>query len=545
MRFQSIEKFRRTTPLRFALAPTSAFLMLIAADGGHALEIRQDNPDLAVRFDNTIRYNVGVRAQSRDPAITNTYTYANSDLKFGRGDVITNRLDLLSEVDVVYKKNFGVRLSGQAWYDAAYDRNEITNPALPGSSAYPNQRFTDYTKRWNQGPSGELLDAFAFASFDLGGIPTNVKLGRHNLYWGESLFSFVHGVSYAQGPVDIRKALATPGVEAKELFKPLNQFSFGTQLTPTLNVAGQYFLDWKPSTLPDGGTYWGVLDFVSMGGGTVLPNGLPFAGINHEPEKKRGDWGLMTRWSPDWLDGTVGAYYREYTDKLPQFALAPDFSNLGLDYRSKRASLVGMSLSKNIGGVSVGAEVAHRRKGSLLMGPATTIGTEPVGDTWHALVNAVGYTGKTPVFDSMAWLLELTYSRLDKVRANAANFNSVDHGCQGQVAQLSCATKDAYGIALKLEPKWFQVFEGADLSMPLFYTVGLKGTSPVLFGGYKGNGSYSAGLTLEYKSKYLFSLAYNGVKSKRTVANNTVTDVGGIGALWDRGNVSFTFKTTF
>lgn len=538
-------KLHSYTKSGHAAISASAFLMLLPVLAAHAGEIEQDNPDLKIRFDNTIRYNLGVRTKKQDPAIMNTYTYANSDLKFDRGDIITNRVDLLSEFDVVYKKNHGLRVSAQGWYDAAYDRNEITNPALPGSSAYPNQRFTNYAKRWNQGPSGEILDAFVFTNFDIGDISTNVKVGSHNLYWGESLFSFVHGVSYSQGPVDIRKALATPGVEAKELFKPLNQISFGSQLTPTLSVAGQYFLDWKPSTLPDGGTYWGALDFVSMGGGTVLPNGLPFAGINHKPDNKRGDWGLMTRWSPAWLDGSLGAYYREYTDKLPLFALASDFSNLGLDYQSKRATLVGVSMSKSIGGIAFGSEISHRRNGALLMGPMTTVGTEPVGDTWHALVNALGYAGKTPLFDSMVWMTELTYSRLDKLRSNGANFNSVDYGCRALVNQLSCATKDAYGIAIKIEPKWFQVVEGADLSMPIFYTTGLKGTSPVLFGGYKGSGSYSLGLNLDYQNKYLVSLAYNGVMTKRTIVGNTVMDVGGIGAQWDRNNVTLTLKATF
>ena len=66
-----------------------------------------------------------------------------------------------------------------------------------------------------------------FGGFDLGNVPVSLKAGRHTLYWGESLFlgGNLHGIAYAQNPLDLQKGFATPGVEAKELFRPLNQLS--------------------------------------------------------------------------------------------------------------------------------------------------------------------------------------------------------------------------------------------------------------------------------------------------------------------------------
>jgi hypothetical protein len=558
-------------------------LALGLPDRAEAIPLDTGNPDLDIRWDNSVRYNLGVRAQGQDPNILNNSSYDDSDSKFKRGDIVTNRFDLLSEFDLIYKKSSGMRLSGAAWYDDAYHSSQVfTNPVftVPGfgdtSSAYPGNTYTDYTKRWNRGPSGEILDAFVFSKFDLGSVPVNVKLGQHTIYWGESLFSFVHGVSYGQGPVDIRKALVNPGVEAKEVFKPLPQISATAQLTDELQLAGQYFFGWKPSPFPDGGTYFGVIDALTLGGGTYLINpaaaaltsaqlgvgvaAVPFIPSYKDP-KKSGDWGLAARWSPAWLDGTMGAYYREYTDKLPQLVSAgfqPGPAALGvfiptsygLDYLDKRTKLIGASLSKQIAGMSVSGEVAHRSNTGLLMGPATVLGFEPVGDTWHALVNSIAYFGNTPVFDSAALTAELTYSRLDKVTSNGANFNSVDYFCRGAVDQLGCATKDAWGLALKFEPQWYQVFPGANLTMPIVYTRGLKGTSPVLFGGYEGAYTYSVGLTLDYVGKYNFALAYNGSYARHTVATNAlglpaVNSIGGIGAQWDRGWVSFTFKASF
>ena len=76
------------------------------------------------------------------------------------------------------------------WYDAAYDGTSHSNPNLPFRNipSYVNNQYSDYTKRFYRGPSGEILDAFVFSGFDVGPVPAAIKAGRHSLYWGESLF---------------------------------------------------------------------------------------------------------------------------------------------------------------------------------------------------------------------------------------------------------------------------------------------------------------------------------------------------------------------
>ena len=206
--------------VRRMLLPVFAAAGTGAAMQAQAIEFDTGNPDLAVRWDTTVRYNLGVRAKDCDANICGNGAGAGdisahqSDRKFDkRGDIVTNRLDLLTELDAVYKGNMGLRVSAAGWYDHAY--HDVTvkgDPALlaAGMNAFPTGEYTDYIKRWHKGPSGEFLDAFVFGKFDLGNVPVSVKLGQHNVYWGESLFSFVGGVANSQGPVDVRKALATP-----------------------------------------------------------------------------------------------------------------------------------------------------------------------------------------------------------------------------------------------------------------------------------------------------------------------------------------------
>lgn len=568
-----------------AMGPATITVALLASGGVGAVEIDSGNSDVKIRWDNTVRYNVGVRARDCDPNICGNgagagdVTAHQSDRKFSsRGDVIMNRIDLLSEFDFIFKKDSGFRVSGAGWYDNAY-RGSIQGdaalnaaPGGVGQGAGPaGAPYNSYTKRWNEGPSGEFLDAFVFTKFNIADVPVNVKLGQHNIYWGESLFSFVGGVAYGQGPVDIRKALANPGVEAKEVFKPLNQLSFSADLTDRLTIAGQYFLDWKPSTLPDGGTYFGAVDGASQGGGGSV-FGVPFGGITAEPSKKRGDFGLAAKWRPEWLDGTAGFYYREYTDKLPQLVINRNtFSGttlvpleFGLDYSTPRQKMLAFSLSKQVGDISTGMDLTYRKDAQLnarslaTLAGQSNIGTGPlgnsmlpIGNVWTGVFNAIAYFGKNPLFDSAALQAEFNYAHLDKVTKNPGSFSGEGYNCGAEIAGKSfpygCATRNAYGMAVQFTPKWFQVMNGVDLEMPLFVGLGLKGNSVVPFGDNQGQGQYSLGLTADVKNQYNIAMKYNGFIAKHANDNlGAFSDSNAaLGKYWDRNWFSVTVKTTF
>ena len=543
------------------LVPALGVALGLLGASAQAFKIDTGSPDAELRWDNTVRYNLGVRMEQRDKVLADSWGLQGGEYKFDKGDVNTNRLDLLSELDFTWNKRFGARVSGAAWYDAAYDRDVKGNPAFQAAglgTAYPNNRYTDAVARYYL-HSGEILDAFAFAKFNVGNdMPLSFKLGRHTVLYGESLFTVIHGASYSQGPVDFRKALATPGVEAKELFLPLNQLSAHLQVNDTLSVAGQYFLEWKPYRIYEGGTYFTYADPFFQGGTNFL--GIPFSGdLKSGPDaipKDRGDWGLNVKWSPAWLNGTAGLTLRRFDDKVMGVASpGGTFTELHNVY-AKDVEIAGLSYSTQIAGVSVGSELVYRRNTAL----NSVFGGSGLarGDTLHALVNAVAYVGKTALFDSATVLAELTYSRLRKVdKATSANFNHVDYTCPVGGVDAGCSTNDAWGLALSMTPTWYQVFPSVDLTLPMSYSVGLSGNSPVPFGGNKGSGSWSLGLGAEYKGKYSFNLAWNDYFGSYTAGPNPFAAVPGIGPqamaysnggnalLRDRGWLSFTFKTAF
>jgi hypothetical protein len=101
----------------------------IAGGGGAAaaaFQIDSGNPDVAMSWDNTVKYSNAFRVRSVDPKVADNSLgpQANTndgDQNFGKG-LISNRLDLLSEFEFRYRKDFGFRVSGAAWYDDVYNR---------------------------------------------------------------------------------------------------------------------------------------------------------------------------------------------------------------------------------------------------------------------------------------------------------------------------------------------------------------------------------------------------------------------------------------
>lgn len=586
---------RASAPPRRQLAAAITAAALGTAGGAHAFAINTGNPDLSLRWDNTVRYNVAVRMENPD-RIGNNFQFDDSDYKFSKaGDIVTNRLDLLSEFDFVYRQHIGFRVSGAGWYDNAYDDTSVErNPRLTGgtsTTAYDNNEYSNYTERYYRGPSGEFLDAFAFARIDLGSMPLNVKAGQHTVIWGESLFTTTHGISSSQSPVDLAKAFATPGAEAKELFRPLMQVSAQLSATDTLSLAAQYFLDWNHTRLPEGGTYLGIIDMGFQGPDNFNAAGFGRNRGNNAPDNT-GDLGLSARWSPKWLDGTLGFYYRRFADKTPAlFRFSPSGGTpFYQQFYGEDIDLFGLSLSKQIGVFSVGSEISYRKDmplSSPLLAPISGAAASPIiyphgvptligntyqarGDTWHALINGVavlpqGRLGSLKLFDTAVVLGELTYSRLDSVTANEDMYQGLGYGIcdKSRKAELNtgairfrdkgdgCSTRDALGAALSFTPSWLQVFPGIDVLAPMSISRGMFGNSPVALGGNQRNGSYSLGLAADMYSRFRFDLRYVDYYGDEKYApqaqtGSQVLRVNGLSTLLsDRGFLALTFKTTF
>ena len=566
----SEHKKRTATVLRL-----HAIAAALALCGGSAAaaELDTGNTDFKVRWDNTVRYNLGVRMEGQDPRILASTTYDESDAKFGKHDIVNNRLDLLSEFDLNYKNKYGLRVSAAAWYDHAYHNHTVTSPAR-GVTSYFGDQYNSKVKRYLNGPSGEFLDAFVWSNFNLGEAPVNVKLGRHAIIWGEALFLSTHAISYSQAPIDAVKLSGSPGAEIKETTLPLNQLSFKAQVTNDLTLAGQYFLEWKPTRAPNSGAF--------LTGADTAPNvdrlGITptFAATNVAPvtPRNRGNWGLSARLNVDAIGSTVGAYYREFDDYNPetgiQFRSFVPGAPLPASFRfvyPKNTQLLGFSLARPIGPVSFGSEISYRKNAALnTVGSYSTVAnnleTGARGDTVHALINGVYLLPKTALWETGALQAELAYSHLVKVTTNEQLFKGVGHvGCTklntggvpaGTPGDESdaCSSRDFMQAVVVFVPQYLGVLPSWDLSVPFSVSYGIKGVAPSGSGGFEKLLTWSIGANLTYQSKHEFSLRYADIiaPSKYNAAGTTLigggASGGSIGAT-DRGWLVLTYKTAF
>jgi hypothetical protein len=617
-----------------------------------AFEFDLANEDLSMRWDNTLRMNVSQRLTGFDDAIIANVNYDDGDRNFKQGSVFT-RVDLLSEFDVVWKRSLGFRVSAAGWWDGGYqhlDNKSVDTSNTLDEDGLPTLELDNHTERYAKGPSAEFLDVFAFAKFNVGDAPVNLKLGQTTVYWGESLLfnGALHGVSYAQNPLDIWKALSTPGAEAKELFRPRVGFNVQSSVTDTLSIAAQYFFNWQSFDnqayrYPESGAYLSVGDPLLWGADSFVfgPNALrafppvlggdpnapaytrAWRGDTLEPEENSGNYGLAVRWSPEWLDGTLGFYYRRTYDMQPQLALTPgilptapqlpyvvcnnviggqsipaalppgappttnvlcivnpDATNptdllekgkIG-EYQlmfGEDVDIFGLSLSKQVGSLSLGAELSYRKdmpllsEAPLVLTPGTIAFLEPrnllpagavstddlpesgtigaVGDTMHGLVNLLGIVGDTPLWDSASWSSELTWMTWLDVNEQEAVFKGRDG-----YSALDKVSKNYFGLGVNFTPTWFQVFPSVDVLMPLSWSGGIAGNSAVTAGGQERAGSFRVALAMDVRQKYRFDLAYVGFYGEYDEDGGVVTTFNGINStLSDRDFIALTFKTTF
>jgi hypothetical protein len=645
----------RASALRHSVLGMAVAAALALPQLAVAAEFDTGNEDLSIRWDNTLRANWVKRASGQDKAFLGNVNYDDGDRNFGNGASFL-RLDLLSEFDFVWRKELGFRVSAAGWYDGGYTSLDNHSVATQNhlTAGLPTLGLPRFTERYAKGPSGEFLDAFAFARFNIGDAPVNIKLGQTTVFWGESLLfnGAINSIAYSQNPIDVWKGLSTPGAESKELFRPRVGLNVQSTVTDTLSVAAQYFFNWQSFSnqawrYPESGSYlspgdpyvWGAdSQIVGPNPGLALnPAGPKYSRLWHNrkaditPDENSNNYGLAVRWTPDWAGGTIGAYYRKTYDMQPQAVATPglapsvpkgacvaiggvsllpaaapptlsgpciinqkattvsDLAKYGKigEYNlafGDKIDIYALSYSRQIAGISMGAELSYRQNMPLLSeavqvlpGPlvnplAGQIATTDVpkhgtpgalGDTMHGLVNLLGVIGKTPVFDTASWATELTWSTWTSVTQNEAVFKGRGNAKPGKWTTydlIDAPDKNYFGLAVNFTPTWFQVLPGVDFYAPLSWSGGISGNSAVTAGGQDGAGSFGVGVAADIHSKYRFDLKYVGFYGqnskcprnanslpKATFCPADSVDVfNGLNAtIADRDFVSLTFKTTF
>lgn len=539
-------------PMQLALLPA---MVMAAICSGNAQAFTFETENWDGYFDNTLTYNLGFRARDADNKIGNNPAFDESEYKFkDRGDIVTNRFNLLTELGGTYNDKLSLRMSAQGWRDFAYDDDVESNPDIPSAVplAYSKGRYGSGVKH-DYIAGGRLLDAFAQYSDSFGERAYTARLGRSVQFWGNGLFFPFQSISYSQGALDGIAGSAAPGTPTKALFIPRAQVNLSTQLNSSVSMGFQYFLENAENILPQGGTYLAPVDFLFTGQDSML--GIPRGSTEHAPEM-HDNFGLNVSWQAT-PDTTLAAYYRRLDEVQPWAplltlgAMGPE--SFFLSY-NQGVNLLGVSVDMPLGDSSLGMEMSYRNGTALNTTPG--LADDPksgaTGNVANLIVNVLVPLGTTPLYDSGTFIAELAHTRVLSVDStNKSLYNGEGYGgCAGDKWD-GCSTRDGTALALSFTPEWIQVISGVNLSMPSSLTVGLKGNPGVLGGTAQGSYRFSVGVAATYLNRHTLKVAYVGSRAR---AGDTVINAvglpayeGGNGAfmLNDRDWLSITAQTTF
>jgi hypothetical protein len=547
----------------FASKPAKILAFAIASlgaqNGAMALDLDLGNPDLKLSWDNTIKYNTAFRVEGQSKKLTSNPNLDDGDRNFDKG-LISNRLDLLSQMDLSYKKDYGVRVSGAAWYDDVYNQgNDNDSPETSNNYSKRHDQFVTKTRDLH-GRDAEFLDYFAYGRWSPFDMATTVRFGSHALIYGESLFFGNNGIAGGQSPVDVVKLLSVPNSQFQEIVRPVNQISTQIQLRDNLAVGAYYQFKWDETRIPGSGSYFSTADVFEGGERLLFGPVDPATRIGPAlfrgkdiTAKDSGQFGGQVRWRPEGSDLEFGFYATRYHDKTPQVYLSPGenldptIGKVG-EYRlvyPEDIKAYGMSVSTQIGEASVAAEFSVRRDTPLVSDPQTVApGSNAdndkhpayaVGNSAHAQVSSVYILNPSRFWSSATALGEIAWNRRTSITKNPD-------------ALAANSSRDAWAMRAVFEPAWYQVAPGLDLSAPVGIGFSTHGNSSVVNSfnpGGKNGGDLNFGIAGLYQQTYKFGANYTHFFGDKGNALNDANELSFDQSLADRDFISMYVQRSF
>lgn len=541
--------------------------------------------DWTTSLDTTVSYGVSYRMEGQDDKLiarANGGSGSNSglinsddgNLNFRKGDLFSEMVKVVSEMDLRYQERHGVFIRGRAFYDFELEddsrrHREISDGGLDEA-----------------GSSIDLLDAFVYGSWTVGERDLNARLGRQVINWGEGLF-YQNGIG-ATNPVDIN-ALRAPGSEVKEAYMPTFMVYGSYELRDNLTLEGywQPGKAWEASKIDPCGTYFSTLDplgedceylsaaplqeqitgrvgeamaFDSPTAAQAWANSLTPGLVNNllrgyipttfipRAQDIDGDdsaqYGLALRWYvPELNDTELGFYYLRYNMQVPMIGLTvgqpvvlpvvgalPDASSSRYyaEYLEKR-DLFGISFNTSIGGesifngLSLAGELSYRPDTPIALGlneylPTALLNPDglPVGTRLD------GYREKDMFQASLAAIYN--FNGLLGSDSAALFSELVASRVQGLESDVDYyeATSSAYGAQASLQLTYTNVFNLVNLVPSLGYQYSINGVAPQLTNGLDEEAqSWSVGLDAIYQESLTVGAKYvgysgGGISNKRT-----------------------------
>jgi hypothetical protein len=520
---------------------------LLAAGHTGAVELETANSDWSLRFDNTLKATALYRLHDADPALVDSLRLvvpgvpasafpqamnfnAGNDNFRNRGWV-SKRVDLLSEFDAVYRRDFGLRISGAGWYDQAYDGRTDATDRLNGQSPY--NAMPSSTRRL-AGRKAEVLDAFIFGGWEIGeGHKLTARLGQHALVYGETLFFGDNGIARAQGPIDIWKLQSSPNAQFKEIIRPVPQVSGQVALSQDVTLGAYYQFRWQADRMAPAGSYFSTAN--NIWGGSPLPEVITTSvllpGAERHPSDN-GQYGAQLKWRLEETD--LGFYAARYHDKSGVF-----YSRLNVTSPAPGSwyyvfpdavTTAGISATHSIGNTNISLEVSARDNMPLVSANIVYPNVQPepmyaTGRTAHANLSWLTTMGPSFLAREATLIGELAWNR---VLSKNDEYHTLDE----------LRTRDATALQVVFSPSYRQVLPGLDLNVPVGLRYVIDGNSSVTGMGWgpKHSGTATLGLDGTYQGVWQLSVSFNKYLGKAEPFVNYKPLLTGGHAVYSSGN---------
>ena len=376
---------------RHTIAATTLVACLGWGFATSAQAVGFQSPSAAVSgsWDTTLSYGQGWRVTDRDCRLIATAdggcgrsaNIDDGDLNYGKG-VFSRALKAVTELSLNYQDRAGVFVRGDGLYDFAVMDGDTERTPL---SRAAKDLVGSYTR---------LLDAFGFWRFNLGGRPSELRLGRQVVSWGES--TFIQGGLNTVNHFDV-SALRVPGAELKEALLPDEMAVFNLRLSERISSQFLYLFKWHDTRPEPTGSYFSTNDFGVPGGQRVLlgfgrfsDQGVDFrplggqlitdfqnvARLPNRNPRDAGQYGLNFKfYLPNFSQGTeLGVYFLNYHSRLPvvsavsgtQAGLGNAFGALNAVGAAAQALAAGLPFAAAVAtGTAVGTQRAAQNGGNL------------------------------------------------------------------------------------------------------------------------------------------------------------------------------------
>jgi hypothetical protein len=288
--------------------------------------------DLTGSWDSTIAYGQSWRLGNPDCRLIGianggcgrSPNIDDGDLNYLHRAVFSKAFSAVTELSLNYK-NFGVFARASALHDFAVQNGHTDRTPL--SSEALNQ-VGSYTR---------MLDAFGYWRFNLGTMPSELRLGKQVVSWGES--TFIQGGLNTVNHFDVA-ALRVPGSELKQALLPDQLALFNIQFTERLSGQFLYLFKWNQTKPEPDGSYFSTNDAATPGGRKVVLSFGQFSdlGVDYRPlggpyisnfqqiprtadrqPHDSGQYGVNFKfYLPNFSSGTeIGLYFLNYHSRLP------------------------------------------------------------------------------------------------------------------------------------------------------------------------------------------------------------------------------------